>query len=180
MKTYEENLLSFKKQLNFDNLIILNTFKIKNKKIDGLVIIGMGGSGLAGDLLLEFFGKSLKIPIIVWKNYGLPENKFKNPLFVFVSFSGNTEETISGLKILIKRGWKNNLAIITTGGEMKKMGQKYGLKLISFNAPNLTPREALGYTYFSLIKLLKDYITIKISNLELIPKIAQKKAKKNK
>ncbi len=156
MNNYEEHILSFGNQLGFKNLKEANLFKLKNLKPDGIVVVGMGGSGLAGNVLLGL-AKSigLKTPILLWKSYDLPDIDFKKPLIIFMSFSGNTAETVSGFKKLLAFKKKMAMAAITTGGELKRMAEAHNVPLVSFNAQNLTAREALGYTYYALIKVLR-------------------------
>ncbi len=166
MSSYEKFLSEFNKQLSVGNLTIKNQRGLSKIKPDSIVLTGMGGSGLAGDLLQGLAPAiNLKIPIIAWKNYGLPLTNFKKPLFIFVSFSGNTEETISGLKKLLTSR-KKNVALVTTNGLLKKLGEKNALPLITFPAQGLTARESLGYTYYSVLKLLKFILpSIKIRDL---------------
>ena len=166
MVSYEKNILEFNKQLSLRNLIIKNGRPLSKFKPDGIVLVGVGGSGLVGDILRDLAPTiNLKIPIVIWKNYGLPITNFKKPLVLFVSFSGNTEETISGFKKLIaSRGAQ--LALVATGGRLKKLGEDHKIPLATFSAPDLTPRESLGYTYYSVLKLLKFISpSIKISDL---------------
>lgn len=156
MDAYEKHVLQFNRELNFTSLQTQNLEQLKKQPaFDGLIIVGMGGSGLTGSLFKGLVGeKYLKVPVIVWKNFGLPPLKLKKPFYVFVSFSGQTPETISGLKQLLARHQKRNVAIVTTGGELKTLAQKMKLPLVAFPARDLTPREALGKMYYSLIKIL--------------------------
>lgn len=130
-------------------------------KPDGIVIVGMGGSGIAGDLLLGLKREvKLRVPVILWKNYGLPEPYFKKPLFVFVSFSGNTEETLHGLRQILnskKQIGGVYISAITTGGKLKTIAEKNNIPLISFPSQQLTPREAIRYTFHALLLTLKSY-----------------------
>lgn len=183
---YEKHILDFTSQLGFKNLKESGTQKLKGIKPDGIVIIGMGGSGLPGNLLLGLKEKyGLKIPILLWKNFGLPKTNFKNPLFIFISFSGNTAETLSGLKILTRRKEKTSIAAIATGGILKNIALKRNLPLVYFNssspAGGLTPREGIGYTYYSLIKVLKivfPFIKVLDLSRQIKPKSFQVQAKK--
>ena len=104
MRSYLEQILDFPKQFGLENLRLLNASRLKSgREPDGLIFVGMGGSGLPATLfsgLREY--ANLRLPIVVWKSYGLPEHSFKNPLYIFISFSGNTAETLSGLRRLLK------------------------------------------------------------------------------
>ena len=61
-------------------------------KVDNIVIAGMGGSAIGGDILRSM---SSKIPVFVVRDYNLPDFVSENTLVFAVSYSGNTEETIS-------------------------------------------------------------------------------------
>lgn len=161
-----ENIESYKKNINEFNLQFKESAftysgKISHKnKIDGIVIIGMGGSGLAGEILYGISEEcGITLPIIYWKNYGIPKTGFKSPMFIFVSFSGNTEETISGLNSIINK--KHTVAVVSTGGKIKEIAVKNKIPLISFDAKNLTPREAIGYNVFAVISLISRFAKLK-------------------
>ena len=64
-----------------------------------IIICGMGGSAVSGDYVQTLFENSLAIPIIVKRNYHLPKSITENSLVIAISYSGNTEETISCLKM---------------------------------------------------------------------------------
>lgn len=159
MNVYEKNIFLFNRQLGFAGLSEKNTSQLKKyPRPDGVIVIGMGGSGLAGNVLKGLKEAIfLKTPVVLFKNYGLPKVNFKNPFFIFVSFSGNVQETLSGLKELLAKKNRPAIAMVTTGGKLKKMAEERKLPLVSFPAGDLTPRESLGYLYQSVIKLLKIY-----------------------
>lgn len=160
MSTYHTNLHFFplefsRKSITSKRLAALR----KGVRPDGIVVIGMGGSGLAGDLLVHF-SRSLKltVPVLVWKDYGVPETPFKHPLYAFVSFSGTTEEVLSGLSLLLARRSKPLIGVVTTGGPLRDLAEREKLPLVTFETHGLTPREAVGYTYTGLIELLRAKI----------------------
>jgi len=158
-KNYRDSLLSFSRQFEKKALQTSNLSALRRgARPDGIVLVGMGGSGLAGDVL-EILKKEIRLPIplVVWKNYHLPETSFNRPLFIFSSFSGNTEETISGLTDLLSKNGKKKflLGVVGTGGILKSLAEEYGIPLVLFPAEDLTPREALGYSVNSVITLLK-------------------------
>lgn len=132
---------------------ITNEKKIRGKKFDAVVIVGMGGSGLAGDIL-KFIKNDigLSVPIFVSKDYTLPKIEAKKPLFVFSSFSGNTHETITALREALKQ--KKNIVVVTSGGLEKTIAERHSLPLGVFETQNLTPREGLVYNLSTIITLL--------------------------
>ena len=76
--------------------------------IDGrpraVVVLGMGGSGIAGDILAALCGYESPVPVIVSKGYGLPGWVGAADLVCGVSCSGTTEETLSGFEEALRRG----------------------------------------------------------------------------
>lgn len=138
----------------------------RSTKPDGVIIIGMGGSGIAGDLLIGLKKEiKLQVPVVLWKNRELPETHFKKPLFIFISFSGNTEETLSGLRHILNKprafprsgARKTLVSVITTGGKLRAIAEKNKIPLIAFPDQQLTPREAIRYTFYTLLLTLKSY-----------------------
>ncbi|MBU4348367.1 hypothetical protein KJ671_02640 [Patescibacteria group bacterium] len=150
MDNFKKAILEFNKQLSFKSLTVNNLNKLKNINPDAVIIIGMGGSGFVGDMV-SAFQKELNIPapIIVWKNFGLPRTQYKNPLFIFISFSGNTEETISEFN-----GVKNK-AVICSGGLLFKMAKTQKVPTIIFKNPGIKPRQGSGIMFCGIMAILK-------------------------
>ena len=121
MEKFLKAIIDFPKQLKFRPSLIQKG-QIQKWKPDGIIILGMGGSALPGetikDLIKEF---NIPAPIVIWKSYGLPNHFFKNPLLIFTSFSGNTEETIDAY---LKAKTYNLKAIVAGGGKLEKIARK--------------------------------------------------------
>lgn len=147
-----------------------NKFDLTNVKTSGIsniVISGLGGSAISADLIKNFLGSELKLPVIVNRNYSLPKFVDKNTLFVASSYSGNTEETISSLNQAIDLGCK--IVCITTGGEVESIATKHSLSCVKIE-PGFQPRYALGLSFFSLLKVFQqlDLITDQTSFVDKI------------
>jgi len=69
-----------------------------------LVVAGMGGSGISGDVLVAVTGQASPVPVVVHRGYGLPGWVGAADLVVAVSCSGSTEETLSATDEAIRRG----------------------------------------------------------------------------
>ncbi len=69
-----------------------------------VVVCGMGGSGIAGDVLAGVAGVGCPVPIVTHRGYGLPAWVGPVDLVVVVSCSGSTEETLSALEEAVRRG----------------------------------------------------------------------------
>lgn len=153
MTNFEQNILAFPQQLNLDFLGFSDLQKLKGSKPDGIVICGMGGSGIPGTLLQNIAGyANIDLPIVVWKDFGLPHLSFKKPLFIFVSFSGNTAETLSGLKLASRAKLK---AIVTAGGAMLEQGIAEKLPRAIVPAIDMVPRQASGVLLYGILGILK-------------------------
>jgi len=124
----------------------------------------LGGSAIGGDLLRSYLAGEIKIPLLVNRHYALPEFVGKNTLVIVSSYSGNTEETISSHKDAIKR--KARVLCISTGGEVARAAKKYKQPWIQI-PPGLSPRAALGYSFFPLLIVLARMGFIKSKDKEI-------------
>jgi len=134
------------------------------KGIQNIVLTGLGGSAIGGDLLRSYLSRELKIPFIVNRYYTLPEFVGKKTLVIVSSYSGNTEETISAHADAIKR--KARILCISTGGETAKTAKKFHQPWIQV-PPGLSPRAALGYSFFPLLVVLGRLGFIKQKNKDI-------------
>ena len=76
---------------------------IDSIQYDSLLIMGMGGSGVSGDVLSLLSNEVSSKKITVRKSYSIPKKIMEvKPFCLFISYSGNTEETLSGLNDAIK------------------------------------------------------------------------------
>ena len=71
--------------------------------INNIIVCGMGGSGFTGDLLKVYLSDTSHV-IEVIKGYTLPKYVNRKSLVFAISYSGNTEETISAYRSAIRRG----------------------------------------------------------------------------
>jgi len=117
----------------------------KVKKANKILVCGMGGSGISGDILKDYVKN---IPVFVNKNYGIPAFVDKKTLAVIISYSGNTEETIAAYE-KIKDKTKKRF-IITSGGSLG--WEKNVVKVFS----GLPPRYSLPFLFFSMLAVLND------------------------
>jgi len=130
------------KEINFSK----DTGKGFNKALSS----GLGGSAIGADLIKSYLSEECKIPIIVNRDYTLPEFVDKETLLIVSSYSGNTEETLSAYKEGLKRS--SRIVAITSGGELKRLADKDGIPCIVI-PQGLPPRCALGYSSIPIIIL---------------------------
>ncbi len=127
--------------------------------LDGIrhvVVVGMGGSAIAGDLLRCFALSEASIPISVVRNYTLPAFVDQHSLVIVSSFSGNTEETISAFGEAVNR--KASLVCITSGGMVEQRAAELHLPLVKIPG-GISPRAALGYS-LSVLLVLADQLKL--------------------
>jgi glucose/mannose-6-phosphate isomerase len=117
-------------------------------KIDKIVVAGMGGSAVGGDLLKTYMHDS-KIPVFVVRDYNIPNFVDENTLFFAVSYSGNTEETLSAYQEAVKK--KAKIVAVTSGGQLGSLAKK-AVKIPA----GLQPRAALGYLFFPVLGVLNN------------------------
>ena len=69
-----------------------------------VVVCGIGGSGVAGDVLAAVAGDASPVPLLTHRGPGLPAWVGPMDLVVAVSCSGTTQETLSALEEAVRRG----------------------------------------------------------------------------
>lgn len=116
-----------------------------------IVILGMGGSAIGGEILRDLFYSHLPCPIQVLRDYKLPPWVDKSTFLVAISYSGNTEETLYSLREGIRR--KCSILSLSSGGELAKLSVQEGIPHISI-PEGMPPRTALGYLLLPLVVIL--------------------------
>jgi glucose/mannose-6-phosphate isomerase len=110
--------------------------------IEHVVVLGMGGSGIAGDILLAAAAPFMAVPVVVVKGYELPHFVGEGSLVFVVSFSGDTEETIeTGTEAALQGA---RIVAVTGGGEIAKRAAGWGAPVISVPGDIPQPRAGLG------------------------------------
>jgi glucose/mannose-6-phosphate isomerase len=132
------------------------------KRYNQVLVLGMGGSAIAGDLAADLCLKKASAPIITSRNYSLPQYVSSETLVFALSYSGNTEETLSAVKEADKKGAQ--IVCVTSGGRLKELAEtkKYPFYLIP---SGLQPRAALPYLFIPLI--------VGLGNLKVVPTLAE-------
>ncbi|MBU6500929.1 MAG: hypothetical protein KGJ89_02285 [Patescibacteria group bacterium] len=144
-----DDIKHFNKQFEYEPKVENAT---KLKKFKKFLVVGMGGSHLAADIL-----KSWKpdIDIVVWNDYGLPPLKdVKERLLIANSYSGKTEETIDSLNAA--KAHHVSSAVISTGGKLIGLAQKHKLPYVQMPDLHMQPRMALGLNLRGLLALMGD------------------------
>jgi glucose/mannose-6-phosphate isomerase len=167
--------------LDFPNQFEVGLELAKSAKAKGnfksVVVSGMGGSSLPADILRTYLSetyfkgeKTKSFQIFQNRTYKLPREAYAGALNLFLSYSGNTEETIEALQESIKNGLPS--IGIATGGRLEEICKKNNIPCVILPA-GIQPRYATGYFFSAMLQLLKNCSIIS-ANLEIIPKLAKK------
>jgi len=140
----------FEDALNITEAVKLPDWKAD--QIENIVVAGLGGSAIGGDLVRSYLAEKLDIPFFICRNYTLPNFVGKSTLVFVSSYSGNTEETLSTYDDAKKRGAK--IIAISSGGKVKE--KALDDKIIYVNIPKgFPPRAALGYSFVPILAMLE-------------------------
>ncbi|MEW6508515.1 MAG: bifunctional phosphoglucose/phosphomannose isomerase [Bacteroidota bacterium] len=126
---------------------------IDRSRIKNIVLTGLGGSAIGGDLLQNFLKNELKYPYVVNRNYELPPYADEHTLVIASSYSGNTEETLSAAEQAINL--KCQVACITTGGKLEEFAGLHKLPIGKL-LKGYQPRFALWVNFFTLLKMIQS------------------------
>ncbi len=108
-----------------------------------VVIVGMGGSAIGGDMVRTYCRETSPVPISVVRDYALPASVGDGSLVIASSYSGGTEETLAAYDEARRRG--ATVWVVTSGGELGQRAERDGLPHFSLPGGK-QPRAALGYS----------------------------------
>lgn len=139
------------------------TLKNEYRDVNNIIIAGMGGSAIGGDVVYSLIKNEIKIPFVVNRGYDLPAWANSSTLIICSSYSGNTEETISILEEA--KSLDAKVIGITTGGVLESLCKNYSFDFV--NIPSgLQPRAALAFSFIPLLYILKktSLINVEVKN----------------
>ena len=121
-------------------------------KISNVVIVGMGGSAIGGDIVRRLALSESKVPVRVHRDYGLPAFVDENTLVIASSYSGNTEETLSAFTEAL--GNRSRKLVIASGGKLKQLAEQECIPafVIDYQAP---PRAAFPHSLIPLVGIFQ-------------------------
>jgi len=128
------------------------------RDIENVLILGMGGSAIGGDLARALAQNYTGVPITVCREYDLPAYVNDFTLVIASSYSGNTEETLSAFQQAIERQAK--VVVVSTGGKLTDLAGEMGTPIIPVRYKS-SPRAAIGHSLVLLLGIFAD--------LDLIP-----------
>jgi glucose/mannose-6-phosphate isomerase len=126
--------------------------KVNYPKPDNIIVAGLGGSAIGGDLLKDWAKNQLSVPIEVSREYNLPSYAGKKTLALITSYSGDTEETLSSFLDALKR--KCMIFCISSGGALIKYAQKHKVPYLQVPS-GMPPRAASPYLLAPLLFYLE-------------------------
>lgn len=123
-------------------------------KIANVLISGLGGSGIGGTIVSQIVSSKAGVPVLVSKDYFVPAFVGESTLVIVCSYSGNTEETLSAMKMAMEK--KAMIVCISSGGEVIKMAKDKGYDFIEIPA-GFPPRAAFAYSFTQLFYVLNAH-----------------------
>jgi glucose/mannose-6-phosphate isomerase len=123
-------------------------------KIEHIVVLGMGGSGIAGSVLEAAAGPLLPVPIAVVNSYECPAYVSEGSLVFAISCSGDTEETLQATSDAALQGAR--VVAITAGGELARLAAGWGAPVVTVPADLPQPRTAIGAMAIPPLVVLED------------------------
>jgi glucose/mannose-6-phosphate isomerase len=122
--------------------------------VENVVVLGMGGSGVSGDVVQALVEPRLSVPWRTIKGYGpLPEWIGRNTLTFVVSYSGDTEETLAAFEEIHSRGARP--VAVSSGGHLAELATGYGVAHVRV-PEGLQPRASLGFLALPLLAVLVE------------------------
>lgn len=141
------------------------TFSENYEDIINIIVFGMGGSCISGDLLKSYLFEKSDIPVIVNRNNIIPGFVNNKSLCIFISYSGNTYETLSCYKQAIDKNAK--CIVIASGGELKRLAEQNNHKIVDIQGLPKMPRAAVGDLFYSVIGVLSKINKLNIDLNEI-------------
>lgn len=122
--------------------------------VENVVVLGMGGSGMAGEVLLAVAAPFMAVPVSVVNSYTPPAFVGRGSLVFAVSFSGDTEETLEAAEEASDAG--ASMVVVTGGGALAELAEKIGAPTVRLPAGIPQPRAGLGAMCIPPLMVLED------------------------
>jgi len=145
-------------------LEISKKIRIVYEKPEKVLVTGMGGSAIGGDLLRSWLSDVSPIPIDVSRDYKLPGYADEKTLVFVVSYSGDTEETLSSFVEAVEH--RCMVVAISSGGQLLGLCKQMKIPLVKLPG-GIPPRTAAPYLFFPLIVVLKKMKILNGKNVEI-------------
>lgn len=134
-----------------------------------VVILGMGGSAIGGDLASSLAVRESRVPVLVCRDYDLPKYVDGETLVIASSYSGTTEETLSAFQQAFATPAKK--LAVTTGGKLKSLCEIQNVPVLTFNYSS-QPRAALPFSFFIILGILQNLGVLGIKPTDITETLA--------
>ncbi len=138
---------------------IVTGMDIPKSRPSSIILSGMGGSSIGGEMTRDWLNDKLNIPIITNRTSGLPRFANSSTLTILVSYSGNTNETLASADQALRRGCQ--IVGVTSGGRLERLCKSKKLPCVLL-PPGMPPRGAIGYLFFSIAYSLQEMALIRV------------------
>ena len=151
----QDAIASFPRQID-ESFKIMEDWSPRNEylEIQKVMILGMGGSAIGGDIAKVIVQNKCSVPIIINRSYSIPEWVDDKTLVIASSYSGNTAETLSSFKLCKEK--KSSIIILSTGGILGDYAMEMNLDLIII-PKGFQPRAAIGFSFTLIILILRYF-----------------------
>lgn len=139
-----------------ENISLKNSYET----VQNIVVAGMGGSAIGGDVVSILEKENINVPFVVCRGYSLPNWVNETTLVICSSYSGNTEETLAALEDAISKNAQ--ICGITTGGILATKLKELGKDIVRIPS-GLQPRAALAFSFVPMAKLLEKTGVMELS-----------------
>jgi glucose/mannose-6-phosphate isomerase len=126
----------------------------QHDRVENVVVLGMGGSGIAGDVLVATAAPFMPVPVTVVKGYEPPDFVGTGSLVFAMSFSGNTEETLEAAAGAYEAG--ASLVVVSGGGTLVNLAGEWDVPVVPVPSGIPQPRAALGAMAIPPLVLLEE------------------------
>lgn len=149
---------------------LAETVSVNYPKPRTIIVAGMGGSAISGELLKDWASDRVEVPIEVCREYRLPAYADRRTLVFIVSYSGETEESLSALLDAIRR--KCMPVCMSSGGKLHEFAEKLNFPHVLLPS-GMAPRATLPYLFMPLPLILEKIGLVSDVGSEIseVPKI---------
>ncbi len=136
-----------------DSNLVGRSAQIERDDISNIVICGLGGSAIGGDMISTWLSGSCRVPCDVTRSYSVPAHVGSGSLVIAVSYSGETEETLSMVDSAFARGAE--VVAVSSGGRLKTVAEERGTAHCEVPS-GLVPRATVGHVFGAIVGILES------------------------
>jgi len=170
MKNLVEHFPQLLNCIRIDKTLLDISSKYHEEGLSGICFLGMGGSSIAGNYIATLLSEDSEIPLHIVRDYTIPAYVNKNWVVIAVSYSGNTEETLSALSVASKTGCR--IFTMSSGGKMTVDSVHSLIHL----PKGLQPRATLPLMLSAVLPITETLLGLNKTSFEDLEKVLIKKA----